>query len=120
MTFIYRVGRPGLSMSNILFPQTWPMRGGKFPKDHPCYDDPNPTVSGAYRMKDKATGLWIDYPGEQPVSSTALGRFRSLGYWASCFPEGDGITFKPLRDKDTSTIQMDIAQCFGVSVTVER
>lgn len=101
---------------NIQFDGTWPMCGGKFPKSHPCHDDPKPTVMGKYRRKKPGSDEWQDMPGEQPESETALGLFRSRGYWASCFPEGDGITFEPLRDQSDDQVVADIAECFGVEV----
>lgn len=50
---------------NIMWRGRYPMRGGRFPKDHPCAINPG-----------------------------GLQRFReALECWASCFPEGDGIVF---------------------------
>lgn len=114
-TFIYRKGREGRSYSNILFQEKWPMKYGKFPKPHPCADEPAPLVIGPHRMK-QTNGEWQDIPGEQPESNTALGRFRGKGYWASCFPEGDGITFDQLKGQDDETIMLDIAECFDCDV----
>jgi len=72
-------------MSNILWDEKKPMRGGKFPPSHPVKDD-------------------------------TLDNFRKLGYWASCFPEGDGIAFNP-KNKSISEIKRDIEKCFGWIVT---
>lgn len=39
--------------------------------------------------------LWrkADLPGHEKQLSESLESFRQLGYWASAFPEGDGVTF---------------------------
>lgn len=111
--FTYLKGTPGRCSSNIMFPRAWPMRHGKFPPQHPCSDDPKPTVMGKYRTK-KPDGEWEAVPGEMPVSKTKLGSFRARGYWASCFPEGDGITFEALNGQDDETIMKDIGECFLV------
>lgn len=92
------------------------MRAGKFPPQHPCADDPRPTVCGKWTRINPETKERTECPGEQPESSTKLGNFRARGYWASCFPEGDGITFEALHGQDDETIKRDIAECFGVSV----
>lgn len=90
------------------------MHGGSFPNQHPCHDDPNPTVMGKYcKINDTVR---TEIPGEQPESDTALGRFRSKGYWASCFPEGDGISFEPLCGQSDDEVMSDIAECFDVLV----
>jgi len=44
--------------------------------------------------------------------------FRDKGYWASCFPEGDGITFYSLDGpKDDEQVVKDIEGCFGFTVS---
>lgn len=118
-TFIFRKGTPGVSSSNIMFNGIWPKKYGKFPKEHPCSDDPQPTISGRHRTKAPGATEWTEVPGEQPDSDTNLGKFRKRGYWASCFPEGDGITFEPLNGQDDKTIIKDIGECFAVRVAVE-
>ena len=110
----FRPGPKGSMHFNIMFGKTYPKRHGKFPPDHPCADDPKPTVSGKCRTKEPGPDSeWIDVPGEQPVSDTALGRFRARGYWASCFPEGDGITAEALNGQDADKIMCDISECFS-------
>lgn len=75
------------------------MRGGKFPKDHPC------------------AGAAKPFCFESPAADDSpLGRFRSLGYWASCFPEGDGITMKAPDAKTPEQVMQDIRDCFGWEV----
>ena len=113
--FKYLEGTKGLCSSNIMFPSKYPMRGGKFPQSHPCHDDPQPTVGGKWTSID-ATGARTEMPGDQPESKTNLGNFRARGYWASCFPEGDGITFEPLKNQNRETIINDISECFQVQV----
>lgn len=113
--FKYHAGTKGLSYSNIIFASKYPMRGGKFPQSHPCHDDPQPTVGGKWTSID-STGARTEMPGEQPESKTNLGNFRARGYWASCFPEGDGITFEPLKNQNRETIINDISECFQVQV----
>ena len=68
------------------------MRAGKFPSDHPV----------------------------QAAPAGALDQFRALGYWASCFPEGDGITFKP-NDPERTRAQVvaEIEAIFGWEVCDE-
>jgi len=80
------------------------MRGGKFPPNHPC------APSSGY--SDAA----------QCGVSPQLLAFRERGYWASCFPEGDGITLKWWDDvpnpteKTTEQVIKDITECFGWNV----
>jgi len=88
------------SRSNIMFPTPFPMRGGKFPKDHPCSANPDPTIFGT-----------------APATPDPLGVFRGKGYAdASCFPEGDGIAFLADDDKPDSRVMKDIADAFGFVV----
>jgi hypothetical protein len=91
----------GVGMGNLIWPGKYPMKAGKFPKDHP--------VGGAW---EPGSGQYGD--------SESMAAFRSRGYWASCFPEGDGITFKPLREQSTEIAQQDAAECFGWTLKVER
>jgi hypothetical protein len=44
------------------------------------------------------------------VAMDALVRFREAGYFASCFPEGDGICFRPLKDQSYDQIESDIRE----------
>jgi len=69
-------------------------RGGKFPADHP--------VGGPVYGESSQGG-----DGEN------IKRFRDRGYWASCFPEGDGITWKPLKGQSDKQCLADILECFG-------
>ena len=86
------------------------MNGGKFPSDHPC----------APFDKDRGIG------SSQFGSSAKLEAFRSRGYWASCFPEGDGITLKWWQDVENPTektaeqVMQDIRECFGWEVVSGR
>jgi hypothetical protein len=86
------------------------MNGGKFPATHPCspFDDDTPANSA------------------QMGGSKQLTEFRSRGYWASCFPEGDGITLKwwedvaEPSDKSAGQVMADIRECFGWKVVLGR
>jgi len=84
------------------------MKNGKFPKDHPCA----PFVDDA-----------PSHDGSQYGASATLQAFRARGYWASCFPEGDGITLKWWQDvaeptdKTPEQVMQDIRECFGWEVT---
>jgi hypothetical protein len=86
------------------------MNGGKFPSNHPCapFDDVSPPNTS------------------QIGGSKELTAFRSLGYWASCFPEGDGITMKwwdqdtPLQeDKTPEQVMDDIRACFPNWIVID-
>lgn len=97
MTVTYIRGKSGLSKSNIVFPKSWPMRFGKFPKSHPCGDNPEPTIFCSV-----------------PETDDPLGKFRARGYLdASCFPEGDGICFQESPEKTDRQVMTDISECFG-------
>lgn len=74
-------------------------RNGKFPVDHPV-----------------APGADAFGTGGQGGDGVALKAFRERGYWASCFPEGDGITWKPLNGQDDDQCLKDIRECFGWDV----
>lgn len=80
------------------------MRAGKFPESHPC------APFNASRA------------GSEMGGSPSLEAFRARGYWASCFPEGDGITMKWWDDvpepteKTPEEVMRDIRECFGWEV----
>lgn len=91
----------GVSYGNIMFDRAYPMRSGRFPTDHPCAGNARPTV----------------FPGGNiPATQDPLGLFRARGYFASCFPEGDGIAFDPPAGKTPAEIETDVRQCFGFEV----
>ena len=96
--------RKGLGMGNIIWAERdrgsayyrvsrFAMQGGKFPPTHP--------VGGGYG------------DGAQCGSSEAMTAFRLRGYWASCFPEGDGITWEPKAGQSDEQCIADIRECFG-------
>lgn len=74
------------------------MQGGAFPADHP--------VGGTRDEKD----------GSQMGSGEKIEAFRARGYWASCFPEGDGITFSHEDIRSDERVIADIQECFGWDV----
>jgi hypothetical protein len=107
MKVIYIPQKAGFS-GNIIFPKKWPMRGGKFPKDHPCASNPNPfTCIGKQRK-------FLDEPNNNADHNDPLSKFRKRGHDASCFPEGDGITM--LTEKSPQETMDDIRECFGWEV----
>lgn len=98
----YIRGVNGLSKSNIMFPKSWPMRGGKWPKDHPCSANHSPMIFGSVK---------------ETTPTDNLGIFRELGYAdASCFPEGDGICFSVDESKPDAKVIADIRYAFSWDV----
>lgn len=93
-----RHGAKGVCYSNIIWDGRYPMRHGKFPENHPCSDSGDAAFTGASESKPSAGNI---------------GKFRERGYWASCFPEGDGITFEPLKEQSREQVLTDIHECFG-------
>lgn len=111
VTVTYVHERPGLHTGNIIWAERdhgdsyYPVskyapRRGIFPPDHPAC--PN----GEARSNERAEC------GDSPQ----LRAFRALGYWASCFPEGDGITMQVERGQDAKQVMADIAEVFGWKV----
>ena len=99
--------REKLSMGNIIWAERnkgdayyrvseYAMRGGLFPRTHPV-------APGRAGSNSKA----------EMGASPKLDAFRARGYWASCFPEGDGITWKPEQGQDDNRCLSDIRDCFG-------
>lgn len=99
--------RPGVSHGNIIWAERtlgnayyrvsqFAMRGGRFPQTHPV-------APGEATSTDRA----------EMGSSASLDAFRARGYWASCFPEGDGITWTPERGQSDAQCLADIRECFG-------
>ena len=88
----------GLHTGNLRWLGKHPAVRGRFPRTHPVA--PGSLVFG-------------NAPGGQCGDAPELGAFRLLGYWASCFPEGDGITFRPLDDTCTAERGMeDVLSCW--------
>lgn len=105
MNFTVYPYRPKLGMGNIIWAERnrgsayyrvseYAMRNGKFPPNHPVGGD-------GYG------------PNSQGGDSAGMRAFRERGYWASCFPEGDGITWKPERGQSDAQCLADIRECFG-------
>lgn len=86
--------REKVCMGNIIWADKYPMRGGKFPSGHP--------ICGSVGKDFSQYG-----DGQNIVA------FRGRGYWASCFPEGDGITWKPERGQSDEQCMVDIRESFG-------
>ena len=98
--------REGLAYGNIVWAERdqgsayyrvsrFAMRAGVFPPDHP--------VGGKVYSDDRSQG------GE----GESIRRFRALGYWASCFPEGDGVAWMPLNGQGDEQCLADIRAAFG-------
>lgn len=97
------VGRKGVCYWNIL----WDGRFRLNSPDHPCYLSKSKTV--------------FKFDGEPPIDDSPLSQFRERGYWASCFPEGDGISFAPNDESVTrEQVAKDIKECFGFEVLPEK
>lgn len=105
---------PGVGTGNIIWAERdrgspyyrvskFGMNAGRFPKDHPC-------AQGDGRSNARS----------ECGDSESLRNFRALGYWASCFPEGDGITMRCERGQNTAAVVRDIQECFGWRVDVKR
>lgn len=71
------------------------LRAGKFVAGHP--------VGGGFDLK--RMGEYGD--------SYGMAKFRDLGYFASCFPEGDGMCFAPKNGQTDAQCLSDIRECFG-------
>lgn len=110
----YHHEKPGLSYGNIIWAERdggssyyrtskFAMRGGKFPANHPCA----PSSTGSLPTAECGTGKELD-------------EFRSRGYWASCFPEGDGITMQVQNGQSPELVVSDIKDCFGWEVEIGR
>ena len=87
---------------NILWTGDHKPRNGRWPKSHPVAPD------------ESVYGFPVS---DQFGKSNSIEEFRARGYWASCFPEGDGITFKLGNTQDAATVAKDVAECFGFEVT---
>lgn len=90
-------GRSSAGYGNIIWSPAHKMRGGVLPKSHPCAGNPRPTVFSR---------------DEQPKSADPLGKLRAKGYLASCFPEGDGISFDPPAGRAHEEILADFRECW--------
>lgn len=86
--------------ANIMWRQVHRMSGGKFPPSHPI---------GGGNAGNMQFG-----------QSDAMTAFRALGYWASCFPGGDGIVLDLPEGKDAAAVARDIQETFGWNVKVKR
>lgn len=100
---------PGVGYGNIIWTQDrrrYSPKNGRYPKDHPAA--PGGVVFGT------------TINGGQCGESPAMEAFRARGYWASCFPEGDGITMKVGNGQSPEQVAKDIAEVFGWEVVIKR
>jgi hypothetical protein len=67
--------------------------------------------------------LWnaSDVIGREVEISASINQLRGLGYWASAFPEGDGVTFtEDTKQKRNDELVSDIRTCFKwLNITVD-
>lgn len=96
----YTHENPGQWNGNILWTGRYAARNGIFPKDHPCAAGTKVFAGNDFQAGD----------GE------ALRAFRDRGYWASCFPEGDGITLTCKKGQAEADVTKDIQDVFGWSI----
>lgn len=92
----------GVHYGNIMWKPAHPMRGGVFPKTHPA--------APGYKFGVK----------NEIGDGGKMKEFRERGYWASCFPEGDGITMECLAEQTPDQVAKDIQEVFGWHVKVRR
>lgn len=97
----YIKGTKGLCYSNLMFEKSYPL----WSKDHPCHENK------IHLMWKELDDLKKGIQGNDPLS-----KFRAAGYFASCFPEGDGIAFEALKYQSEEQIIKDIESIFGVDV----
>jgi len=117
MKVTYVHGKPGIHTGNILWKGRFPMRYGKFPSEHPCFGMEYPSMCiGRQRVALEKMSGGSDGSLIPKGSLDALGKFRALGYEASCFPEGDGITMLHPEGKSEQEAIEDIKTCFGWDV----
>jgi hypothetical protein len=105
----FELAMGNLVMGNIIWAErnkspvaptsTFARKDERFPADHPA------APSSADSSTDGQMG-----------SSKALLEFRARGYYASCFPEGDGVAMKTLNGQDRAQVVKDIEECFGWKV----
>lgn len=95
LTVNYIHERPGISYGNIMWSPAHPARNGKYPASHPA------SPSSQFGFQSECG------------DGDKMKAFRALGYWASCFPEGDGITMKTLNGQSPEQVVADIKAVFG-------
>lgn len=100
---IIRPYKKGSCCGNILWNGKFEMRAGKFPPNHPV-------GGGTVAKKDP-----LEF-SSQFGNSGAIDEFRRRGYWASCFPEGDGITFSHEEPRSDEQVAKDVSEVFGWNV----
>ena len=93
---------PGVAQANVMWHGRWPMRNGQFPSRHPV---------GGTSVSDGSMQLG---------TSNGIAKFRAKGYWASCFPEGDGMIVEVPPERDADAVADDIRECFGWQVKIKR
>lgn len=87
---------------NLMFDSKHPMRNGKFLSTHPFIDCKEPLT-------------FANNP--HPDATDRLNKFRQAGYFASCFPEGDGITIQRLKGQSEQQLIEDVCKILEISFT---
>lgn len=94
---------PGQGYGNIMWGTRFGMKNGRFPADHPA-----------------APRAEFSFRNDGQIGDGKMQEFRDLGYWASCFPEGDGITMKVMNGQSPEQVAADINKVFGWTVKIKR
>jgi hypothetical protein len=98
--------RKGLAYGNVIWIERdqgsayyrtskFAMKNGKFPLSHPIALGGN-SVDGT----------------SQCGGGPQITLFRERGYYASCFPEGDGMCWQPLNGQSDEQAMDDLRECF--------
>lgn len=99
---------------NILWDGRFRMKAGKFPADHPLHGCTN-----GFRLSEQQSKV-VGTDATPDVCNCRLCQFRARGYWASCFPEGDGITMKAESGQTPEQVRSDICEVFGWEIAPDK
>lgn len=83
----------------VLWGSSYRVKDGVFPDKHPC--------GGALHDGKDFT---------QYGTAPQLNEFRLRGYWASCYPQGDGICVLGLNKQTPQQVVIDIEEVFNWEV----
>lgn len=88
---------------NLMFiGKSFPMKNGKFPKDHPFAPMDNMDNYPSIGVSEKLESL------------------RKLGYYVSCFPEGDGLCFSHSFQKSQQEVIDEISRTLNAKLIYEK
>lgn len=105
MKYQLKLGYGNISTNLMFIGETFKMIGGKFPKTHPFIDCPEPFTYSVDPC---------------PESDDRLSLFRRAGYFASCFPEGDGITIQRYKNQTDTQVIEDVCRYLKIEIFVIR